>query len=98
MAEQPGTVCPGQRNPYAVWTTELRELLREQVETVSSGHPATGSEQEGKLCRTWEEELELPLAEQNELAWSMALLSASYRWCRALQAGLLEPRRTFPCQ
>ena len=60
----------GQRNPCAV-------LLLEQVEIVSLGHPATGSEQEGKLCRTWAEELELPLAEQNELAWSMATAGTS---------------------
>ena len=72
--------------PCAVWTTELR---LEPVATVSSGHRQLagrqampdlglgGCEQEGWICLTWAGEWELPRAELQEQAWSMAAASTS---------------------
>ena len=71
----------------AVWTMEL---LLEPVATVSS---ATGSEQKGRLCLTWAEEQELPLAEPKERGWSMAAACTSE--LLVAPAGLSESRQTF---
>ena len=72
-----------------MWTTEQR---LEPVATVSGHGP--GREQEGRLCRTWAEERELPRAEPKERAWSMAAAGTSE--LSAAPAGSSESRRTFP--
>ena len=52
------------------------------------------SEQEGRLCRIWAKERELPRAEPKERAWSMAAACTSE--LLAVPAGSSESRRTFP--
>ena len=57
---------------------------------------ATGREQEGRLCRTWAEERELPRAEQKGRASSMAAAGTSELSAAQTGSSDSESTRTFP--